>query len=182
MSGVLDICLHNIYLGKKKKNYCMEKTKKTTAYPSTVSSTTIAVGPDSVPSSSEYISSVTRRVRWCGNGFLGCAFLTSFSSSNSNCELSPTYKASSNSASGRGKAWPIRLYKSVCMASMSSWRTRGRCASHVARNRLYVPVWVSDCKSTVFYRTPAPIIVYYFLYITCLLYLLFLIKHVRTSG
>ena len=38
------------------------------------------------------------------------------------------------------------------------------------------------CKSTVFYRTPAPIIVYYFPYITCLLYLLFLIKHVRTSG
>ena len=35
--------------------------------------------------------------------------------------------------------------------------------------------------STVFYRTPAPIIVYYFPYITCLLYLLFLIKHVRTS-
>ena len=28
----------------------------------------------------------------------------------------------------------------------------------------------------------APIIVYYFLYITCLLYLLFRIKHVRTSG
>ena len=41
---------------------------------------------------------------------------------------------------------------------------------------------VSLCKSTVFYRTPAPIIVYYFPYITCLLYLLFLIKHVRTSG
>ena len=40
----------------------------------------------------------------------------------------------------------------------------------------------SYCKSTVFYRTPAPIIVYYFPYITCLLYLLFLIKHVRTSG
>ena len=40
----------------------------------------------------------------------------------------------------------------------------------------------SLCKSTVFYRTPAPIIVYYFPYITCLLYLLFLIKHVRTSG
>ena len=39
-----------------------------------------------------------------------------------------------------------------------------------------------QCKSTVFYRTPAPIIVYYFPYITCLLYLLFLIKHVRTSG
>ena len=39
-----------------------------------------------------------------------------------------------------------------------------------------------DCKSTVFYRTAAPIIVYYFPYITCLLYLLFLIKHVRTSG
>ena len=39
-----------------------------------------------------------------------------------------------------------------------------------------------ECKSTVFYRTPAPIIVYYFPYITCLLYLLFLIKHVRTSG
>ena len=39
-----------------------------------------------------------------------------------------------------------------------------------------------DGKSTVFYRTPAPIIVYYFPYITCLLYLLFLIKHVRTSG
>ena len=39
-----------------------------------------------------------------------------------------------------------------------------------------------SCKSTVFYRTPAPIIVYYFPYITCLLYLLFLIKHVRTSG
>ena len=39
-----------------------------------------------------------------------------------------------------------------------------------------------NCKSTVFYRTPAPIIVYYFPYITCLLYLLFLIKHVRTSG
>ena len=38
------------------------------------------------------------------------------------------------------------------------------------------------CKSAVFYRTPAPIIVYYFPYITCLLYLLFLIKHVRTSG
>ena len=38
------------------------------------------------------------------------------------------------------------------------------------------------CKSTVFYRTPAPIIVYYFPYITCSLYLLFLIKHVRTSG
>ena len=38
------------------------------------------------------------------------------------------------------------------------------------------------CKSTVFYRTPTPIIVYYFPYITCLLYLLFLIKHVRTSG
>ena len=38
------------------------------------------------------------------------------------------------------------------------------------------------CKSTVFYRTPAPIIVYYFPYITCLLYLIFLIKHVRTSG
>ena len=38
------------------------------------------------------------------------------------------------------------------------------------------------CKCTVFYRTPAPIIVYYFLHITCLLYLLFLIKHVRTSG
>ena len=38
------------------------------------------------------------------------------------------------------------------------------------------------CKSTVFYRTPPPIIVYYFLYITCLLYLLFVIKHVRTSG
>ena len=38
------------------------------------------------------------------------------------------------------------------------------------------------CKSTVFYHTPAPIIVYYFPYITCLLYLLFLIKHVRTSG
>ena len=42
--------------------------------------------------------------------------------------------------------------------------------------------WVTCCKSTVFYRTPAPIIVYYFPYITCLLYLLFLIKHVRTSG
>ena len=41
---------------------------------------------------------------------------------------------------------------------------------------------VLRCKSTVFYRTPAPIIVYYFPYITCLLYLLFLIKHVRTSG
>ena len=41
---------------------------------------------------------------------------------------------------------------------------------------------VRYCKSTVFYRTPAPIIVYYFPYITCLLYLLFLIKHVRTSG
>ena len=41
---------------------------------------------------------------------------------------------------------------------------------------------VARCKSTVFYRTPAPIIVYYFPYITCLLYLLFLIKHVRTSG
>ena len=41
---------------------------------------------------------------------------------------------------------------------------------------------VVACKSTVFYRTPAPIIVYYFPYITCLLYLLFLIKHVRTSG
>ena len=41
-------------------------------------------------------------------------------------------------------------------------------------------IW--SCKSTVFYRTPAPIIVYYFPYITCLLYLLFLIKHVRTSG
>ena len=41
---------------------------------------------------------------------------------------------------------------------------------------------VKACKSTVFYRTPAPIIVYYFPYITCLLYLLFLIKHVRTSG
>ena len=41
---------------------------------------------------------------------------------------------------------------------------------------------MEDCKSTVFYRTPAPIIVYYFPYITCLLYLLFLIKHVRTSG
>ena len=41
---------------------------------------------------------------------------------------------------------------------------------------------VGVCKSTVFYRTPAPIIVYYFPYITCLLYLLFLIKHVRTSG
>ena len=40
----------------------------------------------------------------------------------------------------------------------------------------------ANCKSTVFYRTPAPIIVYYFPYITCLLYLLFLIKHVRTSG
>ena len=40
----------------------------------------------------------------------------------------------------------------------------------------------AGCKSTVFYRTPAPIIVYYFPYITCLLYLLFLIKHVRTSG
>ena len=38
------------------------------------------------------------------------------------------------------------------------------------------------CKSTVFYRTPAPIIVYYVPYITCLLYLLFLIKHVQTSG
>ena len=38
------------------------------------------------------------------------------------------------------------------------------------------------CKSTVFYRTPAPNIVYYFLYITCLLYLSFLIKHVRTLG
>ena len=37
------------------------------------------------------------------------------------------------------------------------------------------------CKSTVFYRTPAPIIVYYFPYIKCLLYLLFLIKHVRIS-
>ena len=37
-------------------------------------------------------------------------------------------------------------------------------------------------KSTVFHRTPAPIIVYYCLYITSLLYLLFLIKHVRTSG
>ena len=47
-----------------------------------------------------------------------------------------------------------------------------------------VVVEVGDCrcKSTVFYRTPAPIIVYYFPYITCLLYLLFLIKHVRTSG
>ena len=46
-------------------------------------------------------------------------------------------------------------------------------------------LWVPKewkCKSTVFYRTPAPIIVYYFPYITCLLYLLFLIKHVRTSG
>ena len=41
---------------------------------------------------------------------------------------------------------------------------------------------VANCNSTVFYRTPAPIIVYYFPYITCLLYLLFLIKHVRTSG
>ena len=38
------------------------------------------------------------------------------------------------------------------------------------------------CKSAVFYHTPATIIVYYFPYITCLLYLLFLIKHVRTSG
>ena len=38
------------------------------------------------------------------------------------------------------------------------------------------------CKSTVFYRTPAPIIVYYFPYITCILYLLFLIQHVRKSG
>ena len=45
-----------------------------------------------------------------------------------------------------------------------------------------VAVTAGACKSTVFYRTPAPIIVYYFPYITCLLYLLFLIKHVRTSG
>ena len=37
------------------------------------------------------------------------------------------------------------------------------------------------CKSTVFYRTSAPIIVYHFPYITCLFDLLFLIKHVRTS-
>ena len=47
-------------------------------------------------------------------------------------------------------------------------------------NREYPPS--AGCKSTVFYRTPAPIIVYYFLYITCLLYVLFLITHVRTSG
>ena len=40
----------------------------------------------------------------------------------------------------------------------------------------------SGCKCTVCYRTPAPIIVYYFPHITCLLYLLFLIKHVQTSG
>ena len=87
-------------------------------------------------------------MRWHGNAFLGWPFLTSFSSSNLNCELSPTYNASSDSASRRGKAWPIRLRKSVCMASMSSWRTRGWCASHVARNRLYVPVWVRWSYST----------------------------------
>ena len=144
MSGVPDICLHNICLGKKQKDCCTEKAKKTTAYPSTVSCTTIAVSPDSIPSWSEYISSVTWRVRGHGNAFLGWPFLASFSSCNSNCELLPTYKASSDSASGQGKARPIGLRKSVCMASMSSWRTRGRCASHVARNRLYVPVWVSD--------------------------------------
>ena len=53
------------------------------------------------------------------------------------------------------------------------------------KERIFKPTYeVADlgCKSTVFYRTPAPIIVYYFPYITCLLYLLFLIKHVRTSG
>ena len=37
-------------------------------------------------------------------------------------------------------------------------------------------------KSTVFSLTPAPIIVYCFPYIICSLHLLFLIKHVRTSG
>ena len=65
------------------------------------------------------------------------------------------------------------------------WTERGK---HAPQERKY---WINFftlllregvCKSTVFYRTPAPIIVSYFLYITCLLYLLFLIKHVRTSG
>ena len=144
MSGVPDICFHNISLGNKQKDYCKEKAKKTTAYPSTVSCTTIAIGPDSIPSSSEHISSVTRLVWWRANAFLGWPYLTSSSSSNSNCELSPTYKASSDSASGRGKAWPIHLHKWVCMALMSSWRIHGRYASQVARNRLYVTVWVSD--------------------------------------
>ena len=56
---------------------------------------------------------------------------------------------------------------------------------HIGRVKRQNAGWYefdTGCKSTVFYRTPAPIIVYYFPYITCLLYLLFLIKHVRTSG
>ena len=69
------------------------------------------------------------------------------------------------------KQWKVdlQLYNEVIIPS---WQAE--CAEIDA-------VWAS-CKSTVFYRTPAPIIVYYFPYITCLLYLLFLIKHVRTSG
>ena len=48
------------------------------------------------------------------------------------------------------------------------------------------PLNLSNCmgksKSTVCYHTPTLIIVSYFPYITCLLHLLFLIKHARISG
>ena len=71
--------------------------------------------------------------------------------------------------------------------SQQSERRTGK-GKHTPQERKY---WINFftlllregvCKSAVFYHTPAPIIVYYFPYITCLLYLLFLIKHVRTSG
>ena len=69
-------------------------------------------------------------------------------------------------------------------------RRRSRSCPHTAFPA-YTPRWwqvyvswlpYTHCKSKVFYRTSAPMIVYYCLYITCLLYLLFLIKHVWTSG
>ena len=44
------------------------------------------------------------------------------------------------------------------------------CCHHHLAHPAYL-AYQAHCKSTVFYRTPAPIIVYYFPYITCLLYL-----------
>ena len=81
----------------------------------------------------------------------------------------------------------INAQKPRYLTSQQSERQTGR-GKRAPQERKY---WINFftlllregvCKSTVFYHTPAPIIVYYFPYITCLLYLLFLIKHVRTSG
>ena len=49
-------------------------------------------------------------------------------------------------------------------------------------NFFYLLLREGVCKSVVFYRPHAPIIIYCFPHIACVLYLLFLIKHVRTSG